>query len=124
MKLDSEWMDDDREGGVSVFGEMATIIESAMNPTCASNVMSLLCRTAFRECKQVQDEAGSSLIWMPSLMCRSECERHFETWNSCLNALEKDPDAKQHFDTQMAAVVLPFICEPALAYNLLFAILP
>ena len=70
-----------------------------MNPVCASNVAAYICRTNFRQCQQVDD------MWVPSLLCRGECERHWETWSTCLDALEADPGAKANFDRQMAAVV-------------------
>jgi hypothetical protein len=69
-----------------------------MNPACASNVAAYLCRTTFRQCQLVDD------FWVPSLLCRDECERHWGKWQTCLDALEADPDAKSNFDTQMAAL--------------------
>jgi hypothetical protein len=41
------------------------------------------------------------------LLCRSECNKHWETWNACLSELdlENDPAAKSALDTQMLAVV-------------------
>ena len=88
-----------------MIGQLASIIENAMNPTCAANVISLFCRTAFKECKQTVDPSTGSERLLPSLLCRSECERHWETWNTCLANLEKDPDAKGNFGKQMQDLV-------------------
>jgi hypothetical protein len=85
--------------GFSVIGQVASIIENAMNPTCASNVVSLFCRTAFRECKQARD------FWFPSLLCRSECEKHWEIWKSCLDVIAADADAFRNFEAQMVKVI-------------------
>ena len=66
-----------------------------MNSRCASNVAAYWCRTNFRQCQLVGD------MWVPSLMCRSECEQHWESWSECLDALKADPDARASFDRQM-----------------------
>ena len=86
-------------------GQLASIVENVMNPTCAANVVSLICHTWFKECKQVVDLTNGSKKWLPSLLCRSECERHWETWSTCLANLEKEPDAKDNFDLQMQDLV-------------------
>jgi hypothetical protein len=80
-----------------------------MNPTCAANVVSLICHSVFRECKQVQDKVNGIPFWLPSLLCRSECEQHWETWNTCLDNLEQDQKAKVHFDKQMLNLVFTFV---------------
>ena len=89
----------------SIVSQYADLINSAMNPTCASNVLSLMCHTIFKECKAVDDATTGTQMWLPSLLCRSECDRHLEAWNTCLDDLEKEPDAKRSFDAQMLALV-------------------
>ena len=89
----------------SMVSQYADLINSAMNPTCASNVLSLMCHTIFKECKSVDDATTGTQMWLPSLLCRSECDRHLEAWNTCLDDLEKEPDAKRSFDAQMLALV-------------------
>jgi hypothetical protein len=92
--------------------QLGSVFDQAMSPKCASNVKALMCRSAFKECRQVEDASGS-LLWFPSLPCRSECERHQEIWNSCLNDIAKDPEARQKFDAGMVEVVqfaLPRSC--------------
>jgi hypothetical protein len=89
--------------GFSLLTQMANAVKSGLNPTCTSNIMSLVCRTWFRECKQVQDQSSSSSdqIRLPSLMCHHECERHFEMWNKCLLDLKLDSAAEATFKAQM-----------------------
>jgi hypothetical protein len=89
--------------------QVADVLESAMNPTCASNVLSLICHSFFKECQQVEDSSTGEAIFLPALLCRSECERHWKIWNSCLAALKTDTDAKRHFDFQMQFMV-PLSC--------------
>jgi hypothetical protein len=86
-------------------GEIASFMQNALNPACAANVMSVICSFAYRQCKQVEDRPAENPVWLPSLLCRSDCERHLETWHSCLDNLEHDPDAKRNFETQMAQAV-------------------
>jgi hypothetical protein len=92
--------------GFSQISQLTDILNNALNPTCASNAISLICHAAFKECKAVEDAVTGSQLWLPSLLCRSGCEKHLETWNTCLHDLEKDPDAKRSFDAQMLALVL------------------
>jgi hypothetical protein len=89
--------------GFSLVTQIATVIKNVLNPTCTSNIMSLVCRTWFRECKQVQDQSSSSSnqIRLPSLMCRHECERHLEIWDKCLLDLQIDSAAEANFHAQM-----------------------
>jgi hypothetical protein len=100
---------DDANGplGFSILGQMAGVIESVMNPTCASNVMSLMCHSWFKECRQVDGGSTANRRWLPSLPCRSECDKHMQTWKMCLDdlGLENDPVAKITFKTQMLAMV-------------------
>jgi hypothetical protein len=87
-KTKTPFLDDaNGEFGFSVLGQLADMIESAMNPTCASNVVSLLCHAAFKECKPVGDGSTENQRRLPSLLCRSECNKHWEIWNTCLKGL-------------------------------------
>ncbi len=91
----------------------ADIFHSAMNPTCASNVVSLICHTVFRECVPVNDKLNGGTRWLPSLLCRSECRKHWETWNKCVADLNADPEGQNNFQTQMQSVVrhkIVFVC--------------
>jgi hypothetical protein len=100
----SPWIDDSVPG-FSLVTQMANIIKNALNPTCASNVISLLCHSVFKECVRVQDESSRGELWLPSLLCRGACYKHREIWTQCLIDLESDPAAKSNFDTQMLSLV-------------------
>ena len=66
-------------------------------------MVALNCHSTFRECAQVEVEDGTDArnkIWLPSLLCRSECEHHYEIWETCLAEIEADPTAKRAFDDQ------------------------
>jgi hypothetical protein len=91
--------------GVSSIGTVADIFYVAMNPTCASNVVSLLCHASFRECVPVNDKLNGGTRWLPSLLCRSECDKHWETWNKCVADLNADPEEQKQFNTQMRSLV-------------------
>ena len=69
---------DDADGthGFSIVSQVTDILNNALNPTCASNAISLLCHTFFKECKAVEDATTGTPLWLPSLLCRSECDRH------------------------------------------------
>ncbi len=84
---------------------LAEIVYSAMNPTCASNVVSLICESVFRECVPVNDKLHGGTRWLPSLLCRSECDKHWETWNKCVADLNADPEGQTYFNTQMQSLV-------------------
>jgi hypothetical protein len=96
---------DDPAMGFSTVTQLANIIKNAMNPTCASNVISLLCHSFFKECVRVQDESSRGELWLPSLLCRGACNKHWEIWTQCLIDLELDPVAKSSFDAQMLSLV-------------------
>ena len=53
----------------------------------------------------VDDPDPSKQVWVPSLLCRSECDRHLTEWDKCVENVAADPDVKETFDTQMAALV-------------------
>jgi hypothetical protein len=104
---------DDPTYGFSVVSQLANTIKNVMNPTCASNVISLLCNSVFKECVRVQDEYSRGELWLPSLLCREACKKHWEIWTQCLMDLELDPAAKSNFDTQMLSLVrhiLSMVC--------------
>ena len=106
LKKDSAWFDAVEGRGALPFsfvGQLASVFESVMNPKCASNVVSLVCHTAFRECARV---ATLRDVWAPSLLCRSKCKQHLKTWKSCVAELENDPETKRNFDDAMKNLVL------------------
>ena len=78
----------------SLMKQISDIVESAMNPTCASNVMEFLCHTWFKECTPFVGKSTGNQLWLPSPLCRSECERHWNVWNECVGALETDEQTK------------------------------
>jgi hypothetical protein len=78
-----------------------------MNPKCSANVVSMVCHSFFKECKQVERRQNQvvSQVWLPSLLCRSECDQHFALWNACLKNIEGDAKAKGAFDGAMQSLV-------------------
>ena len=94
----------DSVAGLSIINSVANVIRSVMNPTCASNVVSLLCHSFFQECRQVKDSSEND-VWVPSLLCRGECERHWRIWSDCIDILEADGEAKAIFDARMLELV-------------------
>ncbi len=96
---------DDPAVGFSVVTQLANIINNAMSPTCATNVISLICSSFFKECVRVQDESSGDDLWLPSLLCRRTCKKHLEIWKQCLKDLESVPVAKSNFDRQMMSLV-------------------
>ena len=107
-QAETPWFDDPVYG-INIVKSLADIIKNAMNPTCASNVISLLCNSFFKECVRVQDESSRGEVWLPSLLCRGACNKHWEIWTQCLIDLELDPAAKNYFDTQMLSLVRPMM---------------
>ena len=98
---------------MSMIGTVAEIVYSAMSPTCASNVVSLFCHASFKECVPVNDKLNGGTRWLPSLLCRSECDKHMETWNKCVVDLNADPEGQTYFQTQMQSLVrhkTVFVC--------------
>ncbi len=92
---------DDPTYGFSMVTQGANLLKR----TCASNVISLFCNSVFKECVRVQDESSRGEVWLPSLLCRGACNKHWEIWTQCLIDLELDPAAKSNFDTQMLLMV-------------------
>jgi hypothetical protein len=92
--------------GFSVLDQIADIIKGVMNPLCSSNVISLICTSWFRECMSVKDDFNrDGGLWLPSLLCRHQCEKHWNIWNECVADLESDPKTKHDFEKQMQAMV-------------------
>ena len=83
---------------------MAGIVDSGMNAKCTANVMASVCHAVFKECRQVEDETGQKL-WLPSLLCRSECDRKKMIWDECVANIQADAAAAKAFETQMVALV-------------------
>jgi hypothetical protein len=102
IKADSPWLDDGDNPltRFSFIKQIADILGNSMNSACASNVVALLCHTAFRECRPAENGA-----WIPSLLCRSECDQHVNIWNECLQDLEAEPDVYRSFSSQMDNLV-------------------
>jgi hypothetical protein len=71
------------------------ILESIMAPKCVANVMDLVCNSWFRTCQEVKGD------WVPSLMCRSDCEQHMEVWNACVANIGADAVLKKNFEAKM-----------------------
>jgi hypothetical protein len=119
---DTPWIDSPLSiSKVSLISVIAGILETALNPTCASNTISLICRSVFKECKQVTNRVTGSQEWLPSLMCRSECQHHADIWNGCLDALQiEGPEAKTTFDRQMVGLA-ETIAIPAREFGYTFA---
>jgi hypothetical protein len=112
-QVDTPWLDDNKSRGVSFIKTVADIFYFAMNPSCASNVVSLLCHASFRECVPVKDELNGGTRFLPSLLCRSECEKHWETWNTCVADLNADSEKQEIFNTKMQSLVrhkMVFVC--------------
>jgi hypothetical protein len=109
--VDTPWLDDVNSFlDISIMESAKNVFDSVFNPTCASNAMSLYCRSAFKECAPVEDTLNGNQLWLPSLLCRSECERYKQIWDDCVAALQTDADLLASFDTQMQALVsLPLI---------------
>jgi hypothetical protein len=104
---DSPWLDSPRDSrfGLSLVSELADLIKPVMSKDCYSNVASMICHAAFKECKMVEDVSTGGKIWLPALLCRGECEKRYAVWEECLADIEKDPKAKADFDTQMSTLV-------------------
>jgi hypothetical protein len=58
----------------------------------------------------VNDKLNGGTRWLPSLLCRSECEKHWETWNKCVADLNADPEGHTYFNTQMQSLVRHNYC--------------
>ena len=63
---------------------MADLMKTVLNAECLSNVLAVVCHSWFRECREVSKPTGDEKTWVPSLLCRSECEKHLDVWNKCV----------------------------------------
>ena len=79
-------------------------IKIAMDAECTSHAMKMIGYSVHRECR-ASAETGAML---PSVMCQSECETHKKAWDTCVEKIAKDADAKQIFEAQMQALVRGF----------------
>jgi hypothetical protein len=71
-----------------------------MSTKCAQNVISFLCHTWFKPCREVTLANGET-VWGPSLTCRSDCEDFHSLWDECVAEIENDKIAKARFDSAM-----------------------
>jgi hypothetical protein len=117
QQAETPFIDDPTVVGFSIVTQVANIIKNAMNPNCASNVISLLCNSVFKECLHVHEESSLGELWLPSLLCRGACNKHREIWTQCLTDLESDPAAKSNFDIQMLLLVRHMACLLWTAYT-------
>jgi hypothetical protein len=82
-----------------IFSPIAEIINNALNPTCAANVLNLLCNSFFRECKEAEEN-----VWVPSLTCRGDCAVIHDIWENCVEEINGDLVTKTSFNSQMVGV--------------------
>jgi hypothetical protein len=92
--------------GQSLITSVVGAFQTAMNPACGANLAYMVCHGWFKECKEVEDVRTGEMVWLPSLLCRSKCDQHWETWQNCLDDLEQNPLSKEKFDVQMQAMVM------------------
>jgi hypothetical protein len=74
------------------------------DPECASTVKKLLCNSAFRQCQQVKDPLTGENVWVPALLCRSECEQIHDIYSQCVADLDGDEEAISRYESQMASL--------------------
>jgi hypothetical protein len=85
--------------------EMAKIFTQYMDPVCAANAVDIACNAMFRECGQVENAFAGENLWLPALMCRSECDKHAQIWEGCLREMERDVDLLTAFDDQTSTMM-------------------
>jgi hypothetical protein len=93
--LDTPWAKLSTTTGANYITHLHDILDTVMSPNCVSNVMDLACNSLFKTCSQVEGD------WVPSLLCQSDCEKHFEVWGNCVENIEADPFLKEDFAAQM-----------------------
>jgi hypothetical protein len=71
---------------------------------CLNNFKGLLCSSFFKECRPVQDANTLETLYLPALMCRSECENRTAVWNECVADIQGTD--REAFDAALAAVVV------------------
>jgi hypothetical protein len=91
--------------GSQLFNMIGDWVQKSMTATCAQNVNALICQTFFKPCTEVTTSIfinsfpATETVLVPQLMCRSSCETHLETWETCL--ADMDEEARAAFDTIM-----------------------
>jgi hypothetical protein len=73
-----------------------TINSAFTDPKCVANLMSMICNSWFRECKEVE-----SNVWLPSLMCHDTCVQIHDIWVDCVEDVKSDPVLLTAFEAQM-----------------------
>ncbi len=66
------------------------LLKGALSQECYAEMASFICNTYYRPCSEVKDANGDR-TWVPSLLCRSECETLNTVWNICMVELQKKP---------------------------------
>jgi hypothetical protein len=79
----------------NLFEPAFEILESVMVPDCVANVMNLMCNSWFKPCQEIEGD------WVPSLLCRSDCERHLQVWNECVANIGAVASLKNTFAHKM-----------------------
>jgi len=97
---DTEWFDNPVHLGFNPAAYILSIFKNVMNPSCSTNVERLMCHAIFKECKEVENG-----VFLPSLLCRSECDARKTMWDECISEIKKDPIAMGTFENQMDEVV-------------------
>jgi len=87
-------------GFISTFAD--EIVVSPWGAECTANLLSLICNSWFRTCQPVEDEETGETFFLPSLLCRDQCEVHRKIWDSCVAKVERNADTKQIFDERMS----------------------
>eukprot|EP00398_MALV-I-01_sp_L67-1_P000699 gene699-605_t len=93
-------------GGPSYMYQFATLL-NVMNEECSANVVEFMCHSFFKECKEVEVEdplRASANVFLPSLLCKTECERHKAMWDLCMAKIQTNLDDKKIFDSNMATM--------------------
>ena len=110
----------DTANGISHVTTHVDVFAQFFEGKCLSNIEAMFCHASFRECQMVEEEA-----WLPSLICRSECEKLYATWEGCLLQLESDPGLKTAFDDALKTLVgcqsPPLCSEHSLFRHTIFA---
>jgi hypothetical protein len=102
---DVAWLDDiDGPPGFSIISQFANIFHAVMNDNCAVNVVAHICHGIFKECKEVEDVETGLSMYLPSLLCRDECDTRLAKWDSCVAQIGTDAPSKANFDTQMQEI--------------------
>ena len=96
---EAAWDDGAPGGGVSFVTNQLDTFTPYFDGECLSNIEAIICHASFRECREVGDG------WLPSAMCRSECERRNAIWDRCLERLGSDSERLAAFQAASGEVV-------------------